>query len=559
MNTADKDVQEQLAKDRRRKRAPGESVYPLEYSRDAADFDNWEHDFMITLNQGLTMWKFETPPERVLDLGCGAGLWVMEAATAWPHSTFVGLDVKDIQPDLDCRHLPNQTKDIFRRIKWTHANFLDKLPLASDHFDFVRVSRIGLGVPEDEWPDILQEIHRVLRPNGILEIIEEDLIFPRGYFPLPPPPPSPSPSSDIPLLRSSHGNLSAQSTPARPAPRTSATSSFIGGNARNFKSEQSFNSGASAPGRPPQPLVAGAPAPTPLDVNQSDPRDHSRLQHAWEALIARRFLARQPPSVLPLYLSSTFASVQSYAPVHVPLPLNSVRKWDSTDELGLDDEEDEDMGDEPGEADSSAAALDPRASLGLSVTAQGSRTSFKTPPTPPRPRRRTKDPLSQLDDVDPLESSAPMHLARVVNTIEGCKDALFSEYSTLFGGLEEFEHDWENWICDMQDRIGLRSLVCNGTGWIEPTDDPDHGPSWRQWRNNLLEEASPTSAASTGVASGAASSTTSTSGASQDRRASFLSSEPASVNSSRPPAIELCRSWRGFVAFKAKLPVPSAT
>jgi hypothetical protein len=49
--------------------------------------DNWEHAFMVRICNGLTMHDFGTrPPDSVLDLGCGAGLWVMEAAEAWPVS-----------------------------------------------------------------------------------------------------------------------------------------------------------------------------------------------------------------------------------------------------------------------------------------------------------------------------------------------------------------------------------------------------------------------------------------------------------------------------------------
>jgi ubiquinone/menaquinone biosynthesis C-methylase UbiE len=32
----------------------------------------------------LTVYSFPTPPEEVLDLGCGTGLWCLEAAKQWP-------------------------------------------------------------------------------------------------------------------------------------------------------------------------------------------------------------------------------------------------------------------------------------------------------------------------------------------------------------------------------------------------------------------------------------------------------------------------------------------
>src|ERR1700689_2365314 len=44
-------------------------------------------DFMFLTKyccpNGLTMHRFETPPPIVLDLGCGTGLWTIEAAKQW--------------------------------------------------------------------------------------------------------------------------------------------------------------------------------------------------------------------------------------------------------------------------------------------------------------------------------------------------------------------------------------------------------------------------------------------------------------------------------------------
>jgi SAM-dependent methyltransferase len=40
-----------------------------------------------------------THPKRVLDIGCGVGHWVVNAASLWPNTTFVGLDLVAVQPD----------------------------------------------------------------------------------------------------------------------------------------------------------------------------------------------------------------------------------------------------------------------------------------------------------------------------------------------------------------------------------------------------------------------------------------------------------------------------
>ncbi len=36
------------------------------------------------------------PPRSVIDLGCGPGFWILDAAAAWKHTTFVGFDLVDV-------------------------------------------------------------------------------------------------------------------------------------------------------------------------------------------------------------------------------------------------------------------------------------------------------------------------------------------------------------------------------------------------------------------------------------------------------------------------------
>jgi len=46
--------------------------------------DNWDHMVFVKMFGRLTVYDFSTPPEAVLDLGCGTGLWCIEAARQWP-------------------------------------------------------------------------------------------------------------------------------------------------------------------------------------------------------------------------------------------------------------------------------------------------------------------------------------------------------------------------------------------------------------------------------------------------------------------------------------------
>lgn len=40
--------------------------------------------FLKSLLKGLTLRQAEAPPSNVLDVGCGSGLWLIEAAKQWP-------------------------------------------------------------------------------------------------------------------------------------------------------------------------------------------------------------------------------------------------------------------------------------------------------------------------------------------------------------------------------------------------------------------------------------------------------------------------------------------
>ncbi|KAF8578609.1 S-adenosyl-L-methionine-dependent methyltransferase, partial [Ramaria rubella] len=151
-----------------------QAPYPRDYERRTLDHDVWEHLFALQLTRSTTFHLFPTPPTKVLDLGCGTGEWILDCAREWKHTTFVGVDLVPIQPDLARLHCPT----LAARITWVLANFLEPLPFKSGDFDFVHVRRVARGVPEDRWDAFMEEVVRVLRPGGAFEMLEEDLFFP---------------------------------------------------------------------------------------------------------------------------------------------------------------------------------------------------------------------------------------------------------------------------------------------------------------------------------------------------------------------------------------------
>ncbi|KAF8527597.1 hypothetical protein BU17DRAFT_81827 [Hysterangium stoloniferum] len=151
-----------------------EAPYPRDYERKTIDHDRWEHIFAVRLAKRSTFYSFPTPPQKVLDLGCGSGEWILECAREWKDTSFTGLDLVPLQPDL----MRLGRADLVRRIKWVVGNFLHKLPFEDGEFDFVHVRRVARGVPEDRWDLLFEEITRVLKKGGAFEMLEEDLFFP---------------------------------------------------------------------------------------------------------------------------------------------------------------------------------------------------------------------------------------------------------------------------------------------------------------------------------------------------------------------------------------------
>lgn len=109
-------------------------THHLQHADSASRSDHWDHLFITNCCKSLTLHNFDGPPATILDVGCGRGLWAIEAGRLWqvcpPHtfraplltrssqgSTIVGFDVQPVQPKLGILD-----KNLSRRLKWVHGN-----------------------------------------------------------------------------------------------------------------------------------------------------------------------------------------------------------------------------------------------------------------------------------------------------------------------------------------------------------------------------------------------------------------------------------------------------
>jgi len=236
--------------------------YPYSYDREILELFCLDHA-LLQKAKDITFVDFKGHlPKRCLDLGTGLGDWVIDAAKRWPECTFVGYDIVNVQIPLHCLD-----PSIAKRIQWVYGNILrQRLPFDDEEFDYVHINGMAFAIPELKWPSVFEELYRVLRPGGVIEVIEEDAMFPI-------------------LPRWFTAPLHAQTR--RPAAH------FPDG------SQSLDHSPTSA---------------------EALPHDHALLEILFNAVFENRFLNPLPTSVLPGYFTSVFTQVVSPPVISFPMP-----------------------------------------------------------------------------------------------------------------------------------------------------------------------------------------------------------------------------------------------
>ncbi|CAG8508963.1 4189_t:CDS:2 [Ambispora leptoticha] len=131
-----------------------------------------EHKFHETLR---TVWQsnFSAPIAnmlkkggvRVLDVGCGAGSWIVEMAQQYPNCHFTGVDLSQL--------LAREARP--ENVSFIEANILDGLPFAAKIFDYVHMRNMIYSFSEEEWKFAVKELIRVTKSGGFIELMELDL------------------------------------------------------------------------------------------------------------------------------------------------------------------------------------------------------------------------------------------------------------------------------------------------------------------------------------------------------------------------------------------------
>lgn len=112
-----------------------------------------------------------TTVHHILDLACGPGGWVLDAAFAYPQVEVVGVDrsrinVQYARAQARAQRRPNACFQVM--------DILQPLDFPDNYFDLVNARFLNTFLPTQIWPDLLHSCMRIISPGGIMRLVECD-------------------------------------------------------------------------------------------------------------------------------------------------------------------------------------------------------------------------------------------------------------------------------------------------------------------------------------------------------------------------------------------------
>lgn len=142
----------------------GKYLFPV----DEAELDRLDifHKFFLVARRDV---YFSVPIQkdnpRILDLGCGTGIWAIEMAERFPNGQHIGVDLNLIQPEFIPPNISFQQRDI--EMPWQDLN--------PGSWDLIHLRTLNGSI--SDWPKLYREIHRHLVPyHGYMEQVEIDFM-----------------------------------------------------------------------------------------------------------------------------------------------------------------------------------------------------------------------------------------------------------------------------------------------------------------------------------------------------------------------------------------------
>ena len=134
-------------------------------------------DQMLTTSMGGVLPEQPDPTrfQRILDIGCGTGGWLIEAAQTYPSIPLLrGVDISGKM--LDYARAQAQAQQVSERVQFQAMDALRRLEFPSDSFDLVNIRAGASYLRTWDWPNLLAECQRVSQPGGVIRVTEGEIV-----------------------------------------------------------------------------------------------------------------------------------------------------------------------------------------------------------------------------------------------------------------------------------------------------------------------------------------------------------------------------------------------
>ncbi|CAG8497601.1 4605_t:CDS:2 [Racocetra fulgida] len=117
--------------------------------------DVWQGNFCCDIREEL-----QTEEKHILDVACGPGHWIRDMSNEFPKSHIIGIQAS---PCHKVKLTPN--------IAILRMDIVSGLSYGNDSFDYVHMSCLSSSFSEKDWKIAIDEMVRVTKPQGIVEIV----------------------------------------------------------------------------------------------------------------------------------------------------------------------------------------------------------------------------------------------------------------------------------------------------------------------------------------------------------------------------------------------------
>jgi ubiquinone/menaquinone biosynthesis C-methylase UbiE len=131
---------------------------------------------MVTagMGGGLPEQPDPTAFHRVLDVACGTGGWIIEAAQTYPTMSLVGIDIS--QRMIEYARSQANASQVNDRVKFHVMDALRPFEFPAASFDLANL-RLGVSFMRTwDWPKVLIELLRITCPGGVVRITDSNVI-----------------------------------------------------------------------------------------------------------------------------------------------------------------------------------------------------------------------------------------------------------------------------------------------------------------------------------------------------------------------------------------------